>query len=198
MIAHLSELIVAIITMLGSLATVYLKHLIEESKKVKADPIRDTHERDALLYDKLNEVRVTLNADRVYIVQYHNGSHFKSGQSMMKLSMTHEVLAAGIRSELENTQGLPISMFANVFQQFYRDGYIVIEDMDHKSVDQLLASYYKKRGVQSVYAYPIKNLHGHFIGSIMVSFLKDPTTLAYEHCEMIEQTAALVSGYLRG
>jgi hypothetical protein len=198
MIAHLSELIVAIITMLGSLATVYLKHMLEESKKAKQDPIRENHNHNTLLYTKLAEVRSAMDADRAYIIQYHNGSYYKSGQSMLKFSMTHEVVAAGIGSEMGNTQSLPISMFNSVFDQFYKDGYFIIENVDHPDVNQLAKLYYKKRGVQSVYAYPVKNLHGHFIGAVMVNFVKDPVSLSYEHCALLEQTAALVSGYLRG
>lgn len=198
MFGHLSEFVVALITMAGSLLTIYLKHLLDEKAKRKADPARTNHEHDVVLYTKLNEVLDKLSCDRAYIMQYHNGSHYSSGQSIMKISTTHEVTAPGISQEIANAQSLPMSLFNDVFKTFYRDGRLVIPTIDvAETFADSSSESIKKQGTRSSYAYPIKDLQGRFIGAVVVNYVTSARTLTEEQLHYIEQTAAQVSGYIR-
>jgi hypothetical protein len=48
------------------------------------------------IQEKLTEVRVLLDADRVKLFQFHNGDHYIGGDSALKCSITHLSLKAGV------------------------------------------------------------------------------------------------------
>ena len=64
-------------------------------------------------YKKINEnlikLLVEMSADRVYIVEFHNGQRFVTNQPIWKLSCTYEYCRPGISSEMSNMQSIPIS-----------------------------------------------------------------------------------------
>ena len=53
-------------------------------------------EKNEQIQEKLTEVRVILNADRVKLFQFHNGDHYIGGDSALKCSITHLSLKAGV------------------------------------------------------------------------------------------------------
>jgi len=59
-----------------------------------------------LVRDKLLELKVTLEADRVHISQFSNGSSFTNTKPIWKLSRTYEVCDAGVTYEAENYQNI--------------------------------------------------------------------------------------------
>lgn len=197
MLKHISELVVGIVTMLGSLVTIYLKHLLDVRTKEKEDVVRLTHQNDVVLYDKLEEIRVHLGADRAYIVQYHNGAYYKSGQSMLKSSMTHEVAAPGISREIAGAQNLPMSLFAESRAKFYEGKNIHVPDIDAPDIEESLRQMYLGRGIKSSYTFAIKDLKGRMMGALAVNYVTEKHLMDEDGLEYLQQNALVISGHLR-
>lgn len=197
MLKHLSELIVAVVTMIGSLATIYLKHLMDVRAKSKEDLVRLSHENDIVVYDKLEEIRLKLDADRAYLIQYHNGSHYNSGQSMLKMSMSHEVARPGISREIHGAQNLPLSLFAESVKAFYENGKVVMPDVNAPGVEESLRQMYIGRGILSSYSVPIKDIQGRIMGALCVNYVTEAYVMPDEEFEYMVQNALVMAGYMR-
>ncbi len=56
--------------------------------------------------ERLVELKTRLNADRVYINQFHNGSTFSNTKSIWKTSRVYEICASGVSFESRNLQNI--------------------------------------------------------------------------------------------
>lgn len=59
----------------------------------------------------LTEMRVNVDAARVYIAQFHNGGDFFSGESILKFSVTHESCTLGVEQTIDQQQGVLLTRF---------------------------------------------------------------------------------------
>jgi len=59
-----------------------------------------------LIRDKLLELRIKLDADRVHVSQFSNGSSFTNTKPIWKVSRTYEICDAGVTYEAENYQNI--------------------------------------------------------------------------------------------
>jgi len=82
-------------------------------KENKNDPLLML-ERDLLIQDVLTELRVNLNADRVYVSKFHNGGEYFDGIKIKKISRTHESCSRGVSHENVSFQNVPLSMIPDV------------------------------------------------------------------------------------
>ena len=90
MIETLGIISVAVITsIVGPILVEKVKSRLRNKKPV--DPIVNDHEHCSVIADEIEEVRKLLNADRTWILMYHNGGHFLTNEkSMKKFSMMFE------------------------------------------------------------------------------------------------------------
>ena len=66
-------------------------------------------EKNEKIQERLTEVRVALDADRVYVSMFHNGFKYVDGSEVLKKSRTHESVAEGVTYEAEKYRNLMIS-----------------------------------------------------------------------------------------
>jgi hypothetical protein len=99
--------IISVLTGVVSAATavfgMYLKMRYDEkkSKEFSYDPRLHSNVISALEYTMQKT-----EADRVYVLEFHNGEHYFSGRSQQKLSCTYEVVSEGISCESQTIQNL--------------------------------------------------------------------------------------------
>ncbi len=106
------EIVIAFITGVISPVTILLlKNWLE--KKNKPDMVADTLQVGELVTHKLEEIRDEIDADRVWLIQFHNGGHFyPTGKSMAKFSMIYETVNIRVASIQNNFQNIPVNLFS--------------------------------------------------------------------------------------
>ena len=110
-----TELTVALISsvftaIVGPIAVHWVKEKLDKSKK---DILRESITNNSLVTNKVEEIKDSTGADRVWIVQFHNGGTFyPTGKSIQKFSMFYESVSQGTNSIQLNFQNIPISLFS--------------------------------------------------------------------------------------
>lgn len=74
----------------------------------------------------LTELRLELDCARSYIVQFHNGGDFFSGESILKFSVTHESCGLGIQQTIDQQQGVLLTRFVEKLKILQEDDFRVI------------------------------------------------------------------------
>jgi hypothetical protein len=72
--------------------------------------------RDLVIQEVLTELRVKINADRVYLCLFHNGGLYFDGTAIKKVSRTHESCRRGSSHETINYQNIPTSLVFDIMR----------------------------------------------------------------------------------
>ena len=173
------ELGVAFTTgVLGPISVILLKNFLDKRKK-KPDMVVDALRVSELVTHKIDEIKEGLNADRVWITQFHNGGHFyPTGKSITKFSIMYETVNTGVSSVQTNYQNIPVHLFSKSLNQLVTGDSIEISDYD----DEKIATYGLKyaaeeSGCKSGYLFAIKTIDGKFIGVLGIDYTKNKTQL---------------------
>ena len=158
---------------IGAIATITSVLIGQRVKKSKSkDPILAEHENSENIYTALNFLMEEMSADRAYVLQFHNGSHYISGRSQQKFSCTHEVVDRGISRESEFSQNHIVSNYHTYIDELVSNGCFAFTNPD-EVMDHAFASLMKTKGIKSIYNIPIKTLNGQIIGILGVDYVKD-------------------------
>lgn len=157
------------------------------NKKFKKDEeakifIHNTEYR-ALINEVLVEIRATVGANRVSIIEYHNGNVAINGLPFNYSSMTYEKSDNTTREILLNYQKVPISPICELLLDLHnsQEGYVRVgQDYQRESVVEL-GNYY---GVKTSYIFRIGN-HIKY-GTVHVSWVNDEeATLTEEELNIV-------------
>ena len=138
---HTIELIgmvlVAIITALvGPAGLEYVKSKL--SKPSSKDIIKDDVERNLVILDEITEIRDMLDADRIWITQFHNGGHFlHTNKSIQKFSITYEDVKPGISSVIYLFTDIPLSLYSRAMNHIMENKHLWVSDFK----DETIATY---------------------------------------------------------
>jgi len=83
-------------------------------KLKKSYPDRKDAEQNQRVYTELVEMRALTDADRSYVLRFHNGNEFLPDNPVWKVSCTHEIVKAGVSYESAELQGLLVSRIHNL------------------------------------------------------------------------------------
>lgn len=189
--------IISVLTGVVSAATavfgMYLKMRYDEkkSKQFHYDPNLHSNVVSALEY-----VQQETEADRVYVMEFHNGEHYFSGRSQQKLSCTYEVVSDGISAECQKLQNIRISNFHGLIKDIAQEKTFTCPDIKEYNQDIAFKSFLESKGVQSVFARPIKTLNGRILGVIALDYVKEKRAWSDEAEEFVKKQARVISGYL--
>jgi GAF domain-containing protein len=198
MLEHLKELIITIISLIGSLAAIYLKHLIDVKKAntVHKDPVIVSIEEQELIYGRLVEVMDRLYADRVYIIQFHTGNLFQSNKKMQSYSITHEVVAAGTSRYIPYGQSILLSQYYSTFQKVLKENRAFYPDVEKMEEIDATKATLIGRGIQSYYGVIIRDLNENVIGMLIVNFVHKKYEMTEDEFKLLQHDADSISGYL--
>jgi len=107
---------------LGALI-LYLLYFIQ--KKIKTKHPDTIMEQDIKTYKSIYEqlsILLGTGADRVYILEFHDGTDFSSSVLQWKLSCRYELVKNGISRMMERLQNLEASSIADYIGVFYTSG----------------------------------------------------------------------------
>ena len=190
---ELGYVFAALISAGVTMASLWFKGKIKErrEKVFNYDPDMHSNVLTALEY-----MRQETEADRVYILEFHNGEHYFSGRSQQKFSCTYEVVNEGISREVQDLQNIRVSSMHCLIKDVVDGKTFKCQDMDDSCNDLSFKSFMETRGIKSMFARPIKTLNGKIIGVVVMDFVKDYRTWGKTAEDFLYKQAKIISGYL--
>lgn len=133
----------------------------------------------------LHKILKETDADRVSIVQYHNGGRGLNKQSFLKMSMTCEDTKSGILPIISTFQNQFRSVLAYFVKELNETGKCYIKNSeDMKQIDSGMYEFLVSRDVKSKYGMAIRNKEEDLIiGFICVEYVNKP----YEDVDHINE-----------
>lgn len=189
--------IISVLTGVVSAATavfgIYFKMRYDEkkSKQFQYDPGHHNNVITAIEY-----LQQETEADRVYVLEFHNGEHYFSGRSQQKLSCTYEVVSEGISAECHKLQNIRTSNFHGLVKNIAKEETFICQNLQEYTEDITLKSFLEEKGVKSIFARPIKTLNGRILGVIVLDYVKENRAWGEEAEEFVKKQARVISGYL--
>lgn len=195
-----SQVIVAFITgVLGPVSLLLIKYFLDKRKN-KPDIVKDALQVSELVNTKIDSIRDEYHADRVWIVQFHNGGNFyPTGKSMAKFTMLYETVGPNTTSIQNNFQNIPVNLFSKSINQLLESDSIIIPDFKDETVATYGLKYIAdENGCKSGYLFAIKSIEDKFIGILGVDFTKKKVKLSSEDIFHISNHSSSLGGYLIG
>lgn len=192
-VALISSIFTAVV---GPIAVHVVKEIID--KKSKKDILKNSLQKNTLVNTKLEEIKEYLKADRVWIMQFHNGGTFyPTGKSIQKFSMFYELVSQDTFSVQSQFQNIPVSLFSKSINYLLEEDIIVIPDFK----DETIATYGLKHiadenGCKSAYLFAVKTIEGKFIGTLGIEYTKKKTNLPQEDINHLLIEATMLGGEL--
>jgi len=144
--------------------------------------------------DLMKELLYELDADKVYIMQYHNGGYLLSGLPFLKMSQTFEVVRRGIPPTIKDLQNMPVSLYS-IWNQYLCKAQVVMCDDIEQIAELDPATYYlmKQHGVKSCYLFRLEAFGRDKeivpIGFVGIEFITKNKTLEIETSGYIQSIA---------
>ena len=164
-----TTIIVALITaVIGPIAVTWARAKFEKPKK---NPLDEAINVNNLVDDQISFLREELQADRVWVAQFHNGGHFyPTGKSIQKFSIFYERCALNAPSVMHTFQNVPCSLFPKALSTLKNEGELAVSAFQPELEDYDLTSIVKPYGTQSFYMIALEDLHGKFIAALAVAY----------------------------
>ena len=189
--------IISVLTGVVSAATavlgIWLKIKYDEKKDKQLNYDPQLHGN---VVTALNFILDETGADRAYVLEFHNGEHYFSGRSQQKLSCTYEVVSEGISVESHSIQNIRVSNFHGLVKSIAQGETFKCKDIEKYDDDMSFKSFLQGKGVQSMFARPVKTLNGKIIGVIILEYVKEPRKWSQEAEEFLNKQSKIISGYL--
>ena len=160
--------------------------LINNNKQIMVDTVNEItnhtpSKEDDYKQSKINEgidsclqdILIEAKADRVAIIQYHNGGRGMNKQSFQRMSMTNEQVQIGIKPVISKYKDQFRNIIAYIIKELETNGYCYITDIEEiKSKDIASYEFLSNGCTKSCYTYAIENSDNCVIGFILINFEK--------------------------
>ena len=152
-----------------------IKYLINY-KLLGKDVIIERLDGDVLIEDALYDLMESTNSDRAYIFRFHNGVNYYNGEHKSKMSCDFEVTRAGISSEAQRLQDIPVGLYANWIKD------VVNYKMIHPNVNEIKGARIRlelqRQGIESIAVVPYYR-GGKILALIGVDYVRPLDSLIY-------------------
>ena len=148
-----------------------LDKVMDEKKSDVPKKIGKQSEIDCLIMKEAEKLKELLNADRVQVYEFHNGTHYANGRSALKTTCTYETCRYGISSCLNILSGIPLSIIPNFIKTLLDKGELLVKDLE--DIKPTMPSTYALKntmGIKSFYDVVIRNEVGEPVGFVAVQF----------------------------
>ena len=156
-----------------------MKLLLDERKnehttnRIRHNELIDKRlEINSKIKNAIEAFRQKVDADRVYIFEYHNGESNLNGLPFAKVSATYEILKPGVISYKSRLQGIPSGLILEFNQNLLTNKQISVPTIvDYKDVDPVGNSVLIRPDAKSFYVALINNINGYPIGFIGMDYI---------------------------
>lgn len=192
-------LLTTISAVLGPILVVKYKHYLANKEK-KEDPVVSSIKTTSLINDQLETLQQELDADRVWISQFHNGGNFyPTGKSIQKFSIFYEHTKPGIPVIREIFKQIPVSLFTKPLTTLYEEGEIIIPNYK-VSENYGLEAFTEGSKSKSTYIYALNSVDNQFIGTLGIEYTKRVKNLSQDQLDEAKSKSisigTLLSTYL--
>ena len=168
----------------------FIKNTIDQNNrlmKLLLDERKNEHTTNRIRHNELIDKRLDVNnkiknaiesfrqrvdADRVYIFEYHNGESNLNGLPFAKVSATYEILKGGVSSFKARLQGIPSGLILEFNQSLLTNKYISVPDISqYRGIDPIGSSVLIRPDTKSFYVSLISNVSGYPIGFIGIDYI---------------------------
>jgi hypothetical protein len=189
--------LVAVITALvGPAVLEYVK--VKLSKSTSKDIVRDDIERNMVIFDEISEIRETLDADRIWVSQFHNGGHFlHTNKSIQKFSITYEDVKPGVSSIIHLFTDIPLSLYSRAMNHIMENKHLWITDFKDETVATYgLKSAADATGTNATYAIGLFDIAtDKCIGTMGIDY-RDKKKLTQTQKDFLIERGSRLAGYL--
>jgi len=193
LVAIISSLFTAVI---GPIAVHLMKERMERRKK--NDVLKEALKKNALLSSKVEDIKEQTKADRVWVMQFHNGGTFyPTGKSVQKFSMFYETVNPSVFSIQSSFQNIPVSLFSKSINQLLENDIIAIPDFKNDLLDTYGLKYIaEENGCKSAYLFAVKTIDGKFMGVLGIEYVKKKHDFDQEDINQLLVEATMLGGEL--
>jgi len=191
-VAIISALLTAVI---GPIAVKIVQNRIDKKNK---DSLNEALKENTIVSEKLEKIREDHNADRAWIMQFHNGGNFyPTGKSIQKFSMCYETVDKGVYSIQSSFQNIPISLFSKSINTLLEKDIVTVPDFKDDKIEKYGLEYIaEENGCKSAYLVAIKSIDGKFIGTLGIEYTKRKNALSNDEINELLVEATTIGGVL--
>ncbi len=165
---EIAILVVVISAVIGPLLVTRYRHYLNSKSKI--DPIKSVIDYNNLVDDQLEQLKEELDADRIWISQFHNGGNFyPTGKSIQKFSIFHEICTPGVNHISETFKNIPVSLFSKSISHLYSDGEILVPNYS-KEDNFGLKTFADGTNAKSSYLFALNSINDEFIGTLGIEY----------------------------
>ena len=171
-VEYLVPIITAVIGSATALGVVWYRNYLSKKSKSEDCKIHKQICSDQELLDSLEEIRERFNADRLTILQFHNGGNYYTGKSIQKMSMSYEVASPGIQRMQDHCQNMPISSCTTSLLPLFDNWCIEYHDVNKDFPASLCKIHQIEAGNKSTYHWGLFDLDKNCIGLMTLDYVK--------------------------
>jgi hypothetical protein len=197
----MTEILVAFVTgVIGPVLYLFTEKYFQNKRERKRDKLKEHFFDNNVISNELDEIRREFNADRIWIIQFHNGGNFyPSGSSIQKFSLFYESLNAGIGSLSSGFSNIPCSLYSKTFNHLLNSeaGGIMIPDYDNPETN--IYGWHNSleyTGNKSTYLIPLFSFDDKFIGVLGIDYVLAKQRLSKEKWIDVYNHSLKISGFL--
>jgi hypothetical protein len=165
LITSTTSIIVALI------AAGFFKTLFERNREKKTQgKLLKQIQQDEVVHFTLKELRRKYNADRIYIMQFHNGGMFYTQAPMQKLSITFERCSDGLERMFERFQNVFVSHHTWYISETINMS-MFSSNIEEDIRDLPTRSLFKNFGNYALCSVPIYDLNNNLIALFSLSWV---------------------------
>ncbi len=187
-----------IASVIGAIATLLSVWMSRKFAHRNRDPVVEDTAKSTNVYTALDYTMHEMNADRAYVLEFHNGSHYYSGRGQKKFSCTHETVEEGISHQCNTSQEYRVSNYHGYITELIEKEHFTYRDCE-KIPDKNFQNILIKSGTQSIFNVPIKTLNGKIIGILGVDYVKTKKSgrrSDEKDYDFMKYQARIIAGYL--
>jgi hypothetical protein len=171
------------------------KYFFQPKSAKLANSFRSTVDEDQIILGTLYKILSESKADRVTLIQAHNGTVFTSGRHDWKVSITHEAFNRGIESLKQKFQNVRASQINEVLTTLFRDKKVQYEDPEDIP-DIYIQNYYLLNGIKQSVTYVLETNTEGTLGFVAIHYSEEDGLINFEEKTInpiIKEMRALLS-----
>jgi len=171
-----------------------LKVLIDGGEKEFKKNFNKSIKASSIVNGMLDKLLYSLNADRVYVFQYHNGGSNITGIPFARCSNTHERCEVGVESKIGLYQGLPLAMYGFRNDLIADNKVIKVQKLeDIRETDKSAYNLMKDQNIKSLYVAGLYTDKCMPLGFLGVDYIRQERILTEEDLNILVTSAHFVS-----
>jgi len=164
LLTSLSSIVVALIA-----AGYFKKHQDRQKNENSKIMLLEQIQKDEVVHLSIRSIRRKYNADRVKIIQFHNGGNFYTESPMQRASITYERCSDGLERLSDKMQNVLVSNYTFYVKSVIAGG---VYEYDVKHIDDLATrSLLESFGTQSHCAVPLWDKQQHLVGVLCLDWV---------------------------